>query len=387
MKTLVCSLIVVLGLACMVGAQERPGPAVDTWVTATGEAAGVGANARDEAVALALRKAVEETCGVFIKSQSKTEDFQGVYDKVIADTAGYVLESKVLSESKAGGTTVVRVKARVSTVKFAADWARIAHTLNQEGNPRVIVVIAENTGDVVVTSKVIVKEFRDGGTVQSKVEDFFIDKGLQLMDRSTAEKVNKRDILLAATEDDISKVAAMGAKFNADVVVIGTATAKYGREITLGEARMHQYNATLNVRVVQTDSARILTSKNFSITSNQVQQNAEDKALSKLGDEAAPKLLAATLEAWRKRANVGKTIELTIAGMDRKVWKNFQAAASEIQGVQNLRLREITESIATIDVEYKYDINTLADKIEGLKEVKLEVTEQNANRLKLKVVK
>ena len=111
------------------------------------------------------------------------------------------------------------------------------------------------------------------------------------------------------------------------------------------------------------------------------------KAMAKLADDAAPKMLADVLEAWRKRANVSKTVELSISGMDRKTWKTFQAEASKIQGVQNLRLREITSDVATIDVEYKFDINTLADRLEELKEVKLDIGEQTANRLAAKVKK
>ena len=374
-------------LAAGAYAQERPDKDVDIYVTATGEASGTGQTAADEAVAAALRKAVEQTCGVFIRAQSKTEDYQAVYDKVIANTAGYVLDRKLLETKHTDDATTVKVRVHVSTVKFEEDWARIAHTIHQEGNPRVIVVIAEATnwdhdGPRYQTEA--------NGTVQTGLEGYLLDKGLELVDKAAAQSVARRDLNLAAHKEDNDKeIAAIGAKFHADVVIVGKASAKFSKtvEIADGEARLYQYVTSLNVRAVQCDSARILMSRNFTLTPTLAQKNSEDKALAKLADDANPKLLADVLEAWRKRANVSKTIELTIGQMDRKTWKAFQAEASKIQGVQNLRLREITEDVATIDVEYKFDINTLADRLEELKEVKLEVGEQTANRLHAKVKK
>lgn len=360
---------------------------VDTWVTVTGSAAGTDENAKDEAVAAALRKAVEEACGVFIKGQSKTEDFQATYDKVIAETAGYVLESKVLkvTRDEDADKTTVRVKARVSTEKFEEDWARIAHTIHQEGNPRVMVFIAEATHWT--TDSGPAYEVQAHGNVQGKLEDFFLEKGLQLVDKDTADKVTKRDILLATIDDDVAAAAALGARFKADVVVIGQANAKFGRMIEIGGAHMVQYNCALNIRVVASDSARLLTSKTFTQSFNMTSRNSEDKALAKLGDATSKDVLASVVEAWRKRANVSKTIELQISGMDRRLWKKFQPEAAKIRGVQNLRLREITSGMATIDVEYKFNIDGLADKLEALKTVEMEITEQNANRLKIKVLK
>lgn len=367
-------------------AQERPDEAVDTTVTVSATAAGTNANAESEATGLALRKAVEEACGTFIRGKSKTEDYQTTYDKVIAHTAGYVLEHKVLKVSKDEDdkTTTVKVRARVSTKKFEEEWARAAHTIAEEGNPRVLVAIAEATA---WTTSGPAYQTETNGMVQGKIEDYLADKGLSLMDKATVEGVSKRDVILAAVKDNVAEVAALGAKFKADVVIIGTASAKFGKKLELGDAEMYQYVCSLTIRAVQADSGRILMSNSYTLSPTETSKNAEDKALVKLAKDAAPQVLKDVLAAWRKRANVGKNIELMITGMDRKTWKKFEAEAKDITGVQALHLREITESMATIDVEYKLTIDNLADRLEELKEVKVEVVEQNGNRLKMKVVK
>lgn len=379
-QRLAAGVLMLVGLSVWAAGQITPvrliDHPVDKWVTATGRAAGVDAKARDDAVAQALRTAVEQACGVFLTSQSKSEDYKAVYDKVFADAVGYVREHKVLAVTTADGVTIAKVRARVSTRKFESNWASIRHTVNQENNPRVIVIITEPGRQT-------------AGIVQGYVEDFFISKGITLMDRTIATKVSKRDVLLAAIKNDTIELAALGARFKADVVVTGQASAKFGKELRIAGQSLYQYTATLNVRIIQTDSARVLVSKSFGpVTLNTLQHGGgDDKALAKLGKDYAPKLLSAVVEAWRKRANVSRTIQLSISGMDFTGWKTFKAEVAKIRGIQALRLREITEAVTNIDAEYRYTNESLADKLTELKGVKLKVLEISANRIKFKVVK
>ena len=358
---------------------------VDKWVKVTGSAAGTNDAAKDLAVRVALRKAVEEACGVFLTSKSKTRDYKVVYDKVFAEAVGYVVAHKVLRTWTKDGTTSASVRVHVSTRKFETDWARIAHTLEQENNPRVIVAINEGVHQSIVGRP---QEVKENGIVQAKLEEFLLSKHIRLMDRATTEKVAKRDVLLAAIKNNDQAVAAWGARFKADVVITGRATVKYGKTIKVAGVDMHQFTATLNVRVVQTDSGLILDSKSFGpVTANSLQRGGgADKALAKLATTSAPKLLAAVVEAWRRRANVLRTVQISVVGLDYKMWKVFRAEAGKLRGVQALRLREIVEGVGAIDVGYQFTNENLADLLIELKTVKLKVTEITSNRIKFKVV-
>ena len=386
-RTIILTCVLLTALTAQAaGGPEIKGPKADKWVTTEGVATGTDEKAKDEAVAEALRKGVERACGVFLTSESKTQDYKAIYDKIFADAVGYVREHKVLKTWVVDGQTHASVRAHVSAQKFEKNWAVIAHTLEQEDNPRVVVAIVEAVSHSTTAPRFDTDE---GGIVQGKVEDFFLSKGLSLMDKAMATNVTKRDVLLAALKDDEKEVAAMGARFKADVVVAGRAAAKYGKTLNIEGIQMHQYTATLNVRVIQTDSARVLVSKSFGPeTSMSLQRaGAGDKVLSKLAKESAPKLLAAVVEAWRKRANVARTVVVSISGMDFTAWKAFKAEAAGLRGIKALRLREITESVASVNVEYRYTVENLADHLIELKSVKLQVTEISTNRIKAKVVK
>ena len=466
-----------------VGAQNIKNKSRDKWVTVTESAAGTTPKARDEAIAKALRRAVEQGCGVFINSRSKTKNYQGIYDKIFADAVGYIKKHDKPKCWIENGLYYARVHALVSTQKFEQNWAAIAHTYHQENNPRILMVVGESTVKMVneleldaksastrtrtatMISRIrtesalaaaaerqtdtdtvsgnfswwsgrrrprrwasmtrdqrarwiettaaeevraaqasvtdtsqssdnfkvwerVATDLKDKGVVQGRLEEFFIDKGIKLIDQSTAASLNQRDVLLASAKDDLIDAAAIGKKFNADVIIIGTAGAEYSGEITVGDVKMYQYTAKLVVRVIRTDSAQLIVSKVFGpINANSLQKTGgEGKALDKLAREAAPKLLAAVVEAWRKQVNVTRDINLQIANMTYADWKIFEVEVGKLRGVKALRLREIIGSLANVDVDYEFSTQNLADNLGELKTIKVEITGFSPNRLKLKVL-
>ena len=369
--------------------------AVDKWVTVTGKSAGVDLSAQDRAIANALRKAVEQACGTFISAQSQTKDYKLVYDKVFANTVGYVREHRTPSIWTEGKVTYAKLDARVSTRKFEQSWATIAHTVAREGNPRVIIAVtdADWARATVATAPPVIEEIpadqrtMTAGVAQAVLEEFFLSKGLQLMDKATSIKVGKRDIILAGLADDLNALAAAGARYNADVVVFGQASTRRGSTIQIAGHNAYKCIAALNVRAIRTDSAQLLVSKSFGpVTETSLNRSAgPESAMKKLAVQAAPSLLATVVEAWRKQVHVTRNTTLHVRGMDFTAWQTFRTEAVKLREIKELRLREIVENVANIDVEHNLNTQQLADMLTKLKKSKLVVTEFSPNRLKLKL--
>lgn len=365
-------------------AQATDPPGEAQWVTVTAASAGTDPRGRDDAVAEALRKAVEQACGTFLKARSRTENYKLVYDRIFADAVGYVRRHTVVRIRTEEGETHATVKALVSTEKFSKDWAAIAHTVRRAGNPRLLVALRESIGRR--TAAPVPARWRPG-VVQSRIEEFLLDHDIVLVDRKTAGKVSRRDVVLAAAKDDAAAVAAFGAKLKADVVLTGHARAQFSKAVRVGEATMYQYTTSLTVKAVQSDSARILLSKTYGPeTQTLLQRHAEEKALAKTGRKVAPKVLSDLVEAWRKQVQVSKAFQLVLSPMTYRRWKRFREEISELRGVEDVRLREITESVASIELEYRYGRKSLADHLTSLKKVRLEITELTASRIKAKVI-
>lgn len=358
-------------------------PATKT-ITMEGRAAGTNANAMEQAKQDALRRAVEQACGTFINSQSRAQNYTAVYDKVMASAAGYVTEFEVLSRRVEAGTSICEVRAVVSTESFESEWTRLAHTIEAEGNPRCIVVFIEDN-DVDDD-----RPAKANGVAQSVIENFFLNKGVQLMDRGAGEEARGRDITLAAMNDDVGKLAAMAASFKADVAVRGNAEARRAGTTQLGGRTLYKWSGTINVRAYHADSAQMLMANSYSASHSTVNSNAGgDEALRKCAEEQAGAILRDVGESWRKRQQVRRVCQITLENCSRKEYKMFEEALREVDGVQDVKLRELVNNVCQVEVDWSYDLERLVTRIEELKAggLAFEASEQTHDRATFKIRK
>ena len=361
-----------------------------TRVVVIGRAAGANLVAEEEAKLDALREAVRRVCGAFINAQSQTEDFTLVRDKVLEQPVGFARVVKVLKgpEVIGGEITQIQIEAEVFPVRFERRWAEFAHIKQREGNPRCIVVLLEDDDTTDGRPPQL------GGPVQAAIEDFFLGKDVQLMDKQVSDAVRKRDFELAAENGDKDKLAALGYALKADVVVFGRAEAKPSQPVRLGDQIFPRWELSLTVKAVQTDSAAILVSKTY-LPEKPASGNGREQIVA-LGKEAAPRLLSDVGAAWRKRATVGKTIQVVFKPCSRLRFKAIQDQMAQLKGVtggkDGFKLRELINDVAQVDVDWKYDLDQLADRIEQLKlnddgsPLRFKVTEQSANRIIVEVL-
>ncbi len=365
-------------------AATSAGPKGVATVEMEGSAAGTNANAMEEARMDALRKAVSRVCGEFISAQTKVKNYQAVYDKTMALAVGYVTESSVLSRRVVDGISYCKVRATVSKASFEKEWARLLHTIDAEDNPRCIVVVIEDSNVDDNTPP------KANGVVQGVLENFFIKKGLQVMDQGASAKVRERDVALAAINDDINRLAAIAASFKADVVIRGVAEARRAGSTEISGRTLHKWSGTITIRAYHTDSAQMLMSNTYSASKSTIHGNAGgDAVLKACADKNAGQILKDIGGAWRKRQNVRRTVQITLHRCSRKDFKAFQAAATQLKGVQNVRLKELVNNVCQIEVDWAYDVERLVSRIEELKVdgTTYEITEQTHDRVMIRLVK
>lgn len=361
-------------------------------VTVTGRAVGTSEVATEEAKLDALREAVRQVCGAFINAQSQVEDFELVRDKILEQPVGFARVVKITREPKVigGEITEVQLMAEVFPVQFEQRWAEFAHIKQRAGNPRCVVMMIEDD-NVDDDNPPVAK-----GKVQSVIEDFFLSQKVQLMDKETTDAVRLRDLELAARNKDDTKAAAAGAAFKAEVVVTGKAEAQRGEPTWLGGHKLERWVVTITIRTIQTDSAIVLVSRTYQPAKPYTSSTGTGAAaLAKLSAELAPEILADIGDAWREGVTAGKTIQVLFEPCNRRQAKAIQAEMVKLKGVisgeDGFIIREITNDRASVDINWKYNLDQLADRLEELKvevqgrPIRLEVTDQSTNRLTVKL--
>lgn len=380
MRTPIQALLILAAFASSAAAN----PAPDKWITMEGKAAGTNANAMEQAKQDALRRAVEQACGVFISGQTQTKDYATVYDKAMAQAQGYISEFKITASRVENGISYCTVNALVSLKSFEEEWARLLHTLESEDNPRCIVVIIEdnNVDDANPPSP--------GGVAQSIIENSFMKKGIQLMDNTGSSDIRNRDIQVAAQGNDIKKLAAMYGSFKSDVIITGKAEARASGTSELAGRTIYKWSATISIRAYHTDSAQMLMSNSYTATATSVNPNAGgNDALKKCADEYSGAILREMAEAWRKRQQVRRTVQVTLENCTRADYKAFEEAIRAMDGVQGIRMRELVKEVCQTEIEWSYDNERLISRIEELKvgPTRYTVTEQTHDRVTFKLEK
>lgn len=356
---------------------------VSAQITIEGKAAGTTDNAMEQAKLDALRRAVEQTCGTFINAQTRTANYSVVYDKVMSEPVGYVEQFDVIEQRTADGMSFCKIKAVVSKASFEQEWTRLAHTLQAEDNPRCMVIISErNDSEGKVTP-------RFNGITQSVVENFFLERGIQLIDKAGIDETRERDIAVAVLKDDFKKLAAVAASLRAEVMIFGNAEARRAGAGEVAGTRLYKWTATINIRAYNADTAQLLMSNSYTSTYSSVNYEAGDEALRRCAEQHAPSFLRDIGEAWRKRQNVRRVVQIVIEDCNRADYKVLETALREVTGVQAVRLRELISGTCHLDVEWAYDTEALVSRIEELKLDGLSflVTEQTHGKATLKMVR
>lgn len=358
-------------------------------VTVVGQAEGSGTRAYDEAVKAAQRQAVEQACGLFINAQSQVENFALIQDRILSQALGYLREWDEVRRWTEGGITHVEIRAIVEVAKFERDWAAFAHLKEDEGNPRMMVIIFEDNDVDDLRAPVA------NGVTQSGLENFFINKDVQLVDHRVIEQVRQRELTLADLDNSVAELAAAAAQHRAEVLILGRAEARRGGSINIGGHTAYRWDITLNIRAVQADSAAIVMSQTYTPKKRYTTTSAAagDDAFRIMIDDVAADVLRDIGKAWHKRSGARRILQLRFTDVSsRKLAKSICRALAEHRGVVNgkegAKLREYTHGVANVEVDWKFDLDLLADTIEELtvEGLVFEVTEQTATRLSIKAI-
>ena len=216
-------------------------------VQAKGQAAIYGkdvSQARDKAIDDARRKAVEQAIGSMVSSETVTENFQLISDKILSKSSGYVRRYKILSEGSEEGIYQVTIEAMVQAGVLNSDLQGVLAILKAKKMPRVLVMITEQN----IGGAPSAWWSNPGASVSMDVaENTLIDawrpKGVKFVERQVLD--GKIRVGAGATNDLQNDVAKeFGAMSGAEIVIIGKAIATKSTTIPLKTAvPMYSVNA------------------------------------------------------------------------------------------------------------------------------------------------
>jgi len=346
------------------------------------EAEGEGTS-KEEATKIALRAALEKGGSNEIFSDTKVENFQLMHDTIISRAEGIVTKFEVLGEKEiAGGTVKVRIEAWVSRKTLVDSWGAIQNVLNQIGRPKIMVYIVEK----------IDGRSEQQSILETEIEKRLLKSGFDLVEKSAAAEIRKKELADAAGEKNVAKMQAIAKDFDAHIFITGTANANPAGMEDLYGAPAAFYNCDVQLKAYYTDSGKLLVSTGIPATrggargKNEFSPQAGKMALSIAGRKVVEDIYQQVMSQWATQISAGGELILEVQGATFKNANSLRKALQEIEGVSSVSFR-FSKNIATYHINSKLGAQALAEKLsEGPFEKMLEIGDLKLNRIQAKVV-
>ena len=142
-------------------------------VTATGEGP-----SKEVALATAMRRAVEQGVGTFIKSDTTVIDSALIDDKILSHSKGYVTSYKIIKEEKTADGVNITISATVDNklIKGDIDALTILRKNAVVGNPRILVAFSNKSKDKIFKDKEFTEEIYNGIVESLTDKQFRVDR-------------------------------------------------------------------------------------------------------------------------------------------------------------------------------------------------------------------
>lgn len=275
--------------------------ALAVGVTATGEGP-----TKEVALSSALRQAVEQGLGSYIKSDTTVIDSALVDDKILSHSKGYVTSYKILKTTNTADGVAVTISATVDhkLLEGDIDALTILRKSAVVGNPRILVL--SSTKDNNIRNK----EFHND--IYNGIVESLTDQQFRVVDKEAADRFAQQ---LAATHEidlDLNKAASYGLQYQAEYTIYYSVTGVV-REGAIGKSVL------LNIKAQLIDNTRSQVITNKKVEQSDMGPTVE-QALSKAAREGGRKIVAPIIEAlqkhWMDMQQNGALYTIVIDGVD-----------------------------------------------------------------------
>lgn len=333
------------------------------------------AMARNEALRDAQRMAVEKGVGVYVDTNTFTQNYQLIEDNIIVVSKGYLLPGyKIMSEGRESDDLyhlVLSAKVRLGKVSDDIEALEQMHKvglIKKGGNPRIMIVVTKDDHGERVPSSFAV----------AKLSGVLINQGFEVISEAqfkhNLEMTRKQELM----NGNVSTAASIGTENGCEIVVLGHVITNIGKEITIGAVTVSPVNASLEIKGVQADNSVVIFSR---VVKGRGANNTVE-AITNLCKETGIYIAEGILE--NVVSNINK-IEIQVKGMSSDDFQKFSLDLLKVRGVLNRYVRSYDKNgRSIIDIEATEQSWKIMQEIKAESGLNLAAEIVSRNRIVLK---
>lgn len=349
--------------------------------------------ARDQAISDCLVTAVSLVASELLSQTALIQSFQDINRLLFSSADRFVQDYKVLTEATTGRVYRVMVQATLSGEEIRELLSLNNILVQNEAPLRILILIAEKHLEDLDYSY-----WWDNPFVESVSEagltDTLRSRGFAVVDHGQlwppgSDPVDIETGEPPGPEMTDAQAAAFGAWFDADVVVVGNATAKLAPNVLGDELR--SYQGALSVRAVLTETGEVLTKDTQSILiADSDGLTGSRKALLAVGTRMGNLFGEQIQTAWREILTPGPIVATIAVEGDYQLahLEAFRRILTGMPGVNDLQIREMTPVETILALDYEGTTQSMAEALllESFKGFGLHIREATSDTIRLSLI-
>lgn len=308
------------------------------------EATGEGPS-KEQALVAAMRRAVEQGVGTYVKSSTTVIDSALVDDKILSHSRGYVTSYKIIKEDKTDDGYSVTINAKVDNRTLKDDIDALTILRKSVGNPRILVAYSKKgEGAKALQSKDFIEEIYNG------IVEALTDKQFRVVDKSSAERFSQQVAATHEIDVDLNQAAAFGLKYNAEYTLLYNVSGDVKEGVVSKGVKLR-----IKAQLIDNTRSQVVTSKVIEQTSNgQTLENALEKAARDGGKKIVKPMIEVISRNWMDAQQNGHIYTVVIDGVDDpEEIANFTAMFEKFPLVNDAKEVESGGGKSSFEATYK----------------------------------
>jgi len=380
---------VMAAVSAIVQAQEQ---AITKVVTVIGTGGVYGENisrARDRAISNSLVSAIARGVEEVLPLDSVAGNFKTLNEILYDHTERFIQDYKVLTESVSGKKYRVMVQATVAIDSIKQHLLSAGLRPDQKSMPKILFLVAEQNLENILPlywwgeDLVFVNAPSEKAMANEMKKKRFsvIDHGA-MVQKSELETLNYK---LDLTRQE---AAALGVRFQADVVILGKAITQKMPNI-MG-SNLQSFKGNVTARAFRTYTGEEIASTTQTVTAVNTDEIAGGHdALLRSARLAGEALAIQITDAWMKEEMHPTLVEILVEGTRYLAnFVKFRRIINDLSGVNRIHVKEIQPDQATIIVDFQGNAKAFA-KVLMLKTFDsfgITISEISENKLKIELI-
>jgi len=307
--------------------------------------------AESNAVADALRNAVEQVTGVYVSSETKVSNFEVLKDEIYTKASGFVSDYKIVEKQKKDKTIWVKINATVSLEPLAESLKKLG--LLRKWTIAVIL----NSNDPKLSKLGAVE------SAKSSIDGVILDSGFKVVDQEVIASLENPSIMKQILAGNYMAASQTLRNNGVDILVIGKVSGAtfagkkmdaYGIDVNLSTGK-----GKIDAKVIRADTGELLATKTFEESAVGAKDTISE-ALQKSGELAGNYFVK---EIMKLPASTTSYIQLSVKGLTYSKAKSFESLLKQVKSIRKVTPKGYRNSIALYEIEIEGDVNLLADNL------------------------